>query len=103
VAQLSTGERGSVSGKEFFAAMMDYFGAKVRTIEGNWRSIVGIATNLDQFNRAILAGLDDEAAAALTWTGLRASDYGYDKVTIVEEDPPGARGYYTTVRVEFSR
>jgi hypothetical protein len=92
-----------VSGKEFFAAMMAHFGGKVRIIEGNWSRASGLTTNIDQLNRATAAGLKVKDAAPLTWTGLRASEYGYDKVTVTEETPPGAQGSYDTIRVEFSR
>lgn len=103
VARLATGERSTVSGKEFFAAMMDHFGAQVRIIEGSWSRASGLTTNIDLVNRATAAGLKVVDAAPLTWTGLRASEYGYDKVTVIEETPPGAQGNYDTIRVEFSR
>jgi hypothetical protein len=103
VAQLTTGQRGSVSGREFFTAMMAHFGAKIRVIESNWQRASGLTTNIDQLNRATGAGLRVKDAAPLTWTGLRASEYGYDKVTVIEETPPGTQGNYDTVRVEFSR
>jgi hypothetical protein len=103
VAQLATGERGSVSGKQFFAAMMAHFGAGVRIIEGNWTRASGMTTNLDQLNRATAAGLSVENAAPLTWTGLRACEYGYDKVTVIHALPQMAQGNYDSVRVHFSR
>lgn len=103
VARLPTGERSTVSGKEFFAAMMANFGAGVRIIEGTWSRASGLTTNIDQVNRATAAGLKVKDAAPLTWTGLRASEYGYDKVTVIEEAPLGAQGNYDTIRVEFSR
>ncbi len=92
VAQLASGARGSVSGKEFFAAMMAHFGARVRIIEANWSRASGLTTTTDQLNRATAAGLSVEDAAPLTWTGRRASEYGYDKVTVIHALPPrGAR------------
>jgi hypothetical protein len=103
VAQLASGERGSVSGTELFAATMAHFGGKVRVIEGDWSRGSGLTTNLDQLNRATAAGLSVEEAAPLTWTGLRASAYGYDKVTVVQALPQGAQGNYDAVRVQFSR
>lgn len=103
VAQLPNGGRGSVTGKELFAAMMAHFGGKVRIIEGNWSRASGLTTNIDQVNRATAAGLRVKDAASLTWTGLRASECGYDKVTVTYEDPPAAQGNYDTIRVEFSR
>ncbi len=103
VAQLTAGNRGSVSGKEFFAAMMAHFSANVRIVEGSWSRASGLTTNIDQLNRATAAGLSVKDAAPLTWTGLRASEYGYDKVTVTLATPPGAQGNYDTARVEFSR
>jgi hypothetical protein len=103
VAQLSTGERGAISGKEFFAAMMAHFGAIVRIIEGNWSRAAGLTTNLDQLNQATAAGLSLKDASALTWTGLRASEHGYDKVRVCRAEPPAAWGNYDSVRIEFSR
>ena len=103
IAQLATGERGSVSGKQLFAAMMAHFGAAVRIIEGNWNRASSMTTNLDQLNRATAAGLSIEDAAPLTWTGLRASEHGYDKVTVIHALPQMAQGNYDSVRVHFSR
>jgi hypothetical protein len=103
VAQLSMGERGSVSGKEFFTAMMAHFGANVRIIEGNWSKASGLTTNIDQLNRATAGGLSIEVAASLTWTGLRASEFGYDKVSVLQALPQRAQGNYDTVHIQFGR
>lgn len=103
VAKLATGERGAVSGKEFFAAMMTHFGIKTRIIEANWSRTGGLTSNLDQLNRATAAGLSVEDAAPLTWTGLRAADFGYDNVTVIHALPLGAAGNYDDVRVHFNR
>jgi hypothetical protein len=92
-----------VSGKEFFAAMMDHFGGKAKIIEGNWSRASGLTTNLDQLNRATARGMGIEDASALTWTGLRASEYGYDKVSVIQALPQGTQGNYDNVRVQFSR
>lgn len=103
VARLPTGERGSVSGKAFFAVLMAHFGAKVRIIESDWTRTGGRTTNLDCLNQATDAGLSVEDAASLTWTGLRASEFGYDKVIVIHALPQGAQGHYDHVRVQFSR
>jgi hypothetical protein len=102
VAKLATGDRGSVTGIEFFDAMMAHFGGKVKVIEGNWSRASGLTTNLDRLNRATAAGLSVEDAAPLTWTGLRASAFGYDQVTVLHVLPQGAQGNYEDVRVDFS-
>lgn len=101
VARLLTGERSSLKGREFFAAMMSHFGAKVRTIESNWTQSSGKTTNLDQVNAATAAGLAIEDACSLTWTGLRASEFGFDKVTLDHALPRGASGSYNDIRVTF--
>ena len=103
VAKRSTGERGAVSGKQFFSAMMAHFGAKVTVIESDWSLASGLTTNIDSLNRATAAGLSVEDAAVLTWTGLRASEHGFENVTILQALPPGAQGVYDSVRVLFHR
>jgi len=103
VALLQTGERGTVRGKELFRAMMAHFSARVRIIQANWTKASGKTTNLDQVNAATAAGLTVEGAAPLTWTGLRASEVGYDKVTVSHALPRRAKGNYNDIRVEFSR
>ena len=102
VARMDAGERGSVSGKMLFAEMMNHFGARIRIIEGNWTQSSGLATNLEQFNRAISAGLSPEEAAGLTWTGMRASDYGYNQVNVIQALPSNTQGSFLVVRVQFS-
>jgi hypothetical protein len=92
-----------LSGKDFFAAMMGHFGAAVRIIEGDWSSASGLTTNIEQLNRATAAGLCVEDGAALTWTGLRATEHGYDRVTVIHALPQGAQGSYDSVRVHFCR
>ena len=101
IAQLSTGERGTVTGKGLFGAMMAHFGGRVRSIEANWSRASGLTTNLDQLNRAMIAGLGENDAASLTWTGLRASEFGYDKIAV--NDLSGFHGDYEIARVEFGR
>lgn len=101
VARLTNGDRGSVPGKEFFRAMMTHFAGRINIIEGNWNRTCGLNDNLDRFNRASAAGLSFVDAAALTWTGLRASEYGFDKVTIAQYSGP--KGNCDAVRVQFSR
>ena len=53
------------------------------------------------YQAATAAGLSLNDAAPLTWTGLRASEYGYDKVAVTLAR--GSSGNYDTIRVEFSR
>ena len=80
---------------------MAHFAGRINIIEGNWANTVGMTANLDQVNRATAAGLDIEDAAALTWTGLRASEYGFDQVWIALKS--GRPGSYDYVQAQFSR
>jgi hypothetical protein len=83
VARLANGKRGTIFGKEFFAAMMNHFNARIVMIESDWSVASGLTANIDRFNRACAAGITVENAAALTWTGLRASEHGFDVVTFI--------------------
>lgn len=103
VARLASGSRGRHSGREYFRAMMAHFGAAVRTIESNWNAASRLTANLDAFNNAVAAGIGWEAAAALTWTGLRASEYGFDRVAIVRANPSVLGNGFDEVRVQFTR
>jgi hypothetical protein len=66
--------KGSVSGREFFNAMMEHFDpANVTTIVGEWNdSDPALTANLDTFNALTKSGDIQEQAASQTWTGLRA-------------------------------
>lgn len=101
VSRLPNGDRGSVSGKEFFAAMMAHFGSRINLVEGNWIATSGLTTNLDLVNQATASGMSIEDAATLTWTGLRASDFGFGHVLGVRST--GSPGNYQRVRVQFGR
>jgi hypothetical protein len=80
VARLTTGERGTVSGKDFFAAMMAHFGAaNVNTVKGNWIKGIDLDTNIDEFNRLTAAGVPDEDAAKQTWTAAGRRNTGSRK------------------------
>jgi hypothetical protein len=106
VAELPDGTRGRVRGHEFFAAMMDHFGNDaVDVIEGQWEDLnPAWTTNLTVFNR-ILGTLSVTLAdaAARTPTGVYATRRGFQRVSIERAEPTYARGYYTTVLVQFRR
>ncbi len=101
VARMLDGGRGSVTGKEFFAAMMAHFGGRINLIESKWSATSGMTTNLDLVNRATASGMSIEDAATLTWTGRRASDFGFGQVLGVQST--GNAGTYQIVRVQFGR
>lgn len=110
VRRLSTGERSSITGREFFDAMMVHFGAKVRIIEGHWSNMnPELVANLKRFNQAAANPTMslDNAALLATRTGQWADDLGYSKVTFVVLDPPitnpKARGNFSQVLVHFSK
>jgi hypothetical protein len=106
VAELSDGTRGQVRGSEFFTAMMDHFGdAAVDVIEGQWETTNSAwTTNLNVFNKATgTTNVTEEVAATQVPTGIYATRRGYTRVTVVKALPPGARGNYTEVLVEFRK
>ncbi len=96
--------RGAVSGKEFFAAMMDYFGVgNITTIRGVWISGADLDTNIDDFNKFVLSGSSDTDAAKKTWTGMRANDYGFVNASIDFKDPPKGPPPYIEVHARFTK
>ncbi len=106
VAELPDGTRGKVRGSEFFAAMMNHFGAgAIDVIEGQWETTnAAWATNLNAFNAITgTTNATDEVAATRVPTGIYATRFGYTKVTVVKAVPPAARGSYTEVLVEFRK
>lgn len=106
LAELLDGTRGQVRGSEFFNAMMDHFGNDaVDVIEGQWETINPIwGTNLKAFNTIfVTTNVTEEAAATRVPTGIYATRRGYSNVTIVQALPPGKRGSYTEVLVEFRK
>jgi hypothetical protein len=95
VDELPDGTRGRVRGREFFAAMMDYFGDDaVDVIEGQWEAANPIwGTNLKAFNATTGTGnVSERDAAARVPTGKYATRRGFTKVTVVRALPVGARG-----------
>ena len=53
VRRLTTGEHSTIAGREFFDAMLAYFGASVKAIEGNWSNAnPERLSNLTRFNQA---------------------------------------------------
>ncbi|HVS34588.1 MAG TPA: hypothetical protein VMS17_03335 [Gemmataceae bacterium] len=84
-----------------FQQMMVHFGARVSAIQGNW---VGASSdNLIAINRLTAGGaMTIEQAARRTWTGMRASDYGYTQVRVAGT-PAGTPGRYASVHVLFTK
>jgi hypothetical protein len=104
IARLPDGTKGTVTGREFFDALMQHFGVKVRIIEGSWIRASGLTTNLDLFNQATAAGLTPEQAAVVaTKTGRWADAYGFSNVHMVDLVPRHAVGHYDKVIAQFSK
>lgn len=106
VARLPSGQTGAVSGNEFFDAMMAHFQSNLSTIEGQWIAGIDLDTNIRQFNYWTSPSggyLSDQDAARRTWTGERAADYQFNKVTIIFKDPPNAPGNYIEVIAHFTK
>jgi hypothetical protein len=102
VARLPDGAHRAVKGKDFFRAMMDHFGAKVRIIEGEWDASGGLTANIQQLNAATARGLSLDEAAALTWTGRMAAQFGFKNLTVIDAVPAAAQDTYRHVRVNFT-
>ncbi len=96
--QLETGERSRVlRGEDQFRRIVTHFARRFRSIRDTW--IVG--DNLKEFNRAIGAGVSNDTAAMMTWTGTQAAAAGYPRVRILSLE--GSPGRYTKVVLAFSR
>ena len=93
---------GTVSGKEFFNAMMNHFGkGNVSIIEGDWSDDEELGDNLVTYNKERKAGVAPEVAASRTWTGQRATDWGYTKIEVIRELPEEPAGEHTLVLAYF--
>jgi hypothetical protein len=103
VARTPGANRG-VSGREFFAAMVEHFGEKnIQVIRGQWSSGIDMDANIDRFNALVSAGYDEIDAAKLTWTGQRAMAYQFTNVRIDLKNPASSSGNYFEVVVTFRR
>jgi hypothetical protein len=87
-------------GTEHLQKALQHLDGQFDTICAEW--VPAFGDNLDAFNEAVAAGASkEEAALTATWTGPRAADAGYSKVSIssvTPEEPP-----FTNVEVRFSR
>jgi hypothetical protein len=93
-----TKNRSAVRGKVLFALMMRHFGMAFDVIAAYWHTD---GVNLERFNRATAAGMREEAAGWVTWTGERAVAYGFTRLTV--EETIGGPGRYGLVRVWYYR
>lgn len=104
VACMPNGDRGVISGKMFFSAMMAHFGVtNIQAIQAIWIAGIDLDTNIDEFNRLTVPGrgVSEEEAARQTWTGQRAADFQFTNISIEFKD--GVPGAYLEVRVKFTR
>jgi hypothetical protein len=96
-----TTPRTGCPGKWMFRQMLNHFGASVTAIQGNW--IGAMSDNLIELNKLTVGGaMSIEDAAKRTWTGTRASEFGYTQVRLFGL-PSGTPGNYTHVQVLFTR
>ena len=102
-AKLPNGDRGTVTGTEFFDAMMAHFGAAVSMIDGEWSSLDIYRANIDEFNRLTAAGVTEVDTAAQVWTGKMALRHGYTRIQIVHARPKSAKGNYQDVLARFRK
>lgn len=84
-------------GKWLFDTMMQHFGLSVKEIQGNWTYGVNLAT----VNNLTAKGFSLEEAAKQTYTAMRAQDWGYVNVTILQAT--GSPGYYSSVNAVFTK
>jgi hypothetical protein len=83
-------------GSEQFQRILQFFAGRFKGIRGSW----SFGTNLEAFNKAILAGMSPVDAARLeTWTGQQATKAGYSRVVIRSLEGPA--GHYSKVTVSF--
>jgi hypothetical protein len=83
-----------VRGRTIFGRMMNSFGDRVKTINGNL-----VDENKASYQRALASGLAPEDAAFETWTGKMAREHGFTKV--LHADPTVQDGM--PVRLRFGR
>ena len=94
-----TGRRNVVRGKELFRLMIQHYGSSIQTIHCYWNDE---STNLAEFNRFTTLGMSEEEAASKVWSGARAIEHGFVKVTMGERIKAGP-GAYAIVGADFSR
>jgi hypothetical protein len=94
-----TTPRGGCPGQWLFQAAWNHFvaeGIPILGIRGDWT----FGDNLDAVNQLTANNATKlEDGAKLTWTGLRAKDKGFTKVTLLDQD--GSPGNYVSVDVVF--
>ena len=96
-----TNPRTGCPGKWLFQQMMLHFGTSVTAIQGNW--IGTQSDNLSRVNGLTSGGsMTVEDAAKLTWTGMRASHFGFIRVRVIGV-PSSSAGHYKRVNVLFER
>jgi RHS repeat-associated protein len=97
---LENGERTPLfNGSEQFHKVIRFFHRRMIGIKANWQ----YGTNLDKFNANLRSGMSYEDAARNTWTGERATEAGFDRVSLDPRTFEGAFGQYTHVKVNFTR
>lgn len=67
-------------GKWMFDQMMGHFGSSVTGVQGFWTG--PLSDNLKVVNTLTATGMPLEAAAKQTWTGKRATKWGYPSASI---------------------
>ncbi|MFD3511059.1 hypothetical protein [Nocardia sp. NPDC058666] len=85
-------------GRELFDEMMEHFGDRVKSVQGNWF----YGDNLAAFNRAIENGATESQAAKASWTAAQAARYGFTRVRLVDSQL-SLDGAYMSVNVLFRR
>ena len=104
---LATMEKSTMPASGFFSAMMAHFaneGTNIHTISDEWSDIdPDLTTQLERFNKDLLAGRTEQQAAENSFTGRMSNPLGFATISFSTLLPPGARGQYREVRVNFKK
>lgn len=101
----STGVKSTITPVEMFDAMMEHFqttGGLPAYLRGIWDDRdPEFTTNLNQFNRSVLAGASLSDAALATATGHLAARWNYTVAIVTRAEPNSRPGHYSEVQVAF--
>jgi hypothetical protein len=104
---LATKEISTMPAADFFSAMMAHFaneGTTIHTISDEWSDAdPDLTTQLERFNKDLLAGRTEQQAAENSFTGRMSNPLGFTTISFSTLLPPGARGQYREVRVNFKK
>ena len=96
--KLEDGTRSTLlRGSELFTSALRHFEGRFKAIRGSWH----YGDNIAEVNELTAKGMPLLEAAKKTWTGKRAAEAGFTRVSIRHAD--GRTGAYTDVLAIFSK